>query len=308
MNQEAITEAILTTGCAPLALEEGAALVDHWIAVTKPPADILGVECGFVYWLDTKTAVIGVQDLLTREPVGIVGNEWKTTKERSRYWGPEKWVTSITEGSQLPIYALALQQGTYYEEGRRPFRPEVREPRIRVRAVSKSTPPEIWPPDRDEIVTFSPERLEATRRGLIAKAASIRALRRVSAPWQLPGIWCVNQFRRQCEYYDDCINQRGPDDWGVFDPGDPAFLFALPYIPEPGDPELVILGASMYSAVSECAEKYRRGTLKEAGLGDAGLQVGTVFHAGVSAWYRQLREEQETAAICIESTESAEFC
>ena len=80
----------------------------------------------------------------------------------------------------------------------------------------------------------------------------------------------------------------------MFDTSDPAHALALKHIGDRlNDPELVVLGASAYSAVSECAEKYRRNTLKGGQEDSLAMQTGTVLHAGVAEWYRQLREEQE---------------
>jgi hypothetical protein len=293
VDTDRITEAILATGCGPLAMEEGAALADHWIS-SEICSDkkIVAVECGFVLKLDELTYVIGVQDLLTDEG-GIVGNEWKTSKEQTKYWNESRWFASIAAGSQVAIYALALKEGVYYERGRESYCPSVESPRIRVRAISKSTPPVIWAGDNDGILTFCHAELERTRAALLSKAASIRAMRKGPIPWQLPGIWCVNQFKRECEHYSECSVGKGPSQYGVFAQNDPAFSLALPHIGDAvHDPEVVILGASMYGTVSECAEKYRRATLGGDGEESMALSTGTVLHAAVSEYYRQVRENQ----------------
>jgi len=293
IDSERITAAILETGVGPLALEEGAALVDKWIELNAADAQrkIVAVECGFVVWLDKQTAVIGVQDLLTDEGQ-IVGNEWKSTKGPTKFWNQDKWFQSISTGSQIAIYALALQQGTYYEKGKEPSRPAVAAPRIRVRAITKSTPMMIWTGENGGVIEISDARLEAVVAALTNKAASIRQMRKTQlVPWQLPGIWCVNQFRRKCEYYGDCAAGKYPAGIGLFDESDPAFQLALGNV-DTHDPDLVILGASAYAAVSECAEKYRRNTLGGNGEESMELATGTVLHAGVAEWYRQLREQR----------------
>src|SRR5882672_2599584 len=227
IDTEKVTEAILATSCSPLALESAAGFVEHWIDQgVCADKKIVAVEMGFVLPLDPDTIVIGVQDLLTDEE-GIIGNEWKTTKEKTRYWNQDQWFDSISSGSQVAIYALALQGATYYERDGTQYAPKVDKPRIRVRAISKSSPPVIWPTRGDEILTFCQKGLDRTRAALLAKAASIRAMRLAgSTPWQLPGIWCTNQFRRQCDHYNDCLAGKGPAGFGVLAPSDPAFDLA----------------------------------------------------------------------------------
>jgi hypothetical protein len=295
IDTEKITQAIISTGAGPLAMEEGAALVEHWInASVCVDKTVRGVECGFILPLDDDTYVIGVQDLLTDELEGVVGNEWKTTKEATRYWNEARWYESIAAGSQVRIYALALRSATYYERDRGSFAPRCVVPRIRVKAISKSSPPAIWSGENGGVLTFSDETLENTQLALLAKAAAIRAMRAAQAvPWQLPGIWCTNQFRRTCEHYGDCVAGKHPAGYGVFAPNDPAFDLALPYLGDRlHDPRVVVLGASAYASVSECPEKYRRGTLSGDAEESHALGTGTVFHAGCAEIYRQLREEQ----------------
>src|SRR5690242_8403143 len=128
-NSEKLIEAALETGAAPLAIEEGTGLAEAWIE-RGVGADwtIAAVECGFVLWLEERTVIVGVQDLLTRDDRGILGNEWKTTKEASKWWNEDKWLESITEGSQIAIYALALQSGTYYPKAGGKLVPGVERP------------------------------------------------------------------------------------------------------------------------------------------------------------------------------------
>lgn len=300
IDTQRVIDAITQLDVGPVAKESGANLVDSWMSACAEDQKkkIVAVECGFVCWVDQNTVLIGVQDLLTDEG-GVVGNEWKTTKEKTKFWNEERWFQSIKEGSQVAIYAVALNRGTYYElrVGQMPvtYRPLVTKPRIRVRAISKSEPPRIWRGEEDGVLTFTEEMMENTVSALKSKAASIRAMRKLGAiPYQLPGIWCVNQFRRECEYYGECSARKIPTgEYQPIDVNDPAYELALPYIGERvNDPELVVLGASAYSAMSECAEKYRRGTLKGNGEETAEMQIGTVLHSGVAEWYRQIRAEQ----------------
>ena len=301
MNTEKMTEAILNAGVSAVAKEEGSLLVDHWITHNQADASwkIFSVEAGFVLWLDNLTAIIGAQDCICEEGGRIIGGEWKTSKEKDKYWNENAWLESISDGSQIAIYALALREGTYYEEGREPFTPRVSVPRIRVRAISKSNPPELWPTDPSKgIISFSDIELENVRNALLSKAAGIRGMKRAGViPWQLPGIWCTNMFRRQCEHYSDCTQQIYPvTGRSRFDPNDPAAKLALPHINN-DDPELVILSASSYGTASECAEKYRRNALTDHGRKEESLalDLGTVLHAGVAAWYKEIRSDQQNS-------------
>lgn len=291
---------------------------------------IAAVECGFVWWADERTAIVGVQDLLTRETncdcpchwcndvkanIGsgcskcegencgpqIVGNEWKTTKEASKWWNEDRWLEGISEGSQIAIYANALRYGTYYPaNGGAAIRPgadaEGYQPRIRVKAISKSNPPVIWPRRaEDGIITFSKARLEATRQALLSEAESIRARRNkvgLNGTWRIPGSWCVNQWKRTCEFHEDCVKQRPAAPVTAFDPSDPAFKLAIPHI-DRIDNDLVILSASSYAKSCECAEAYRRGLAREGKESSMALDTGTVFHGVVACYYQQLKEYQE---------------
>jgi hypothetical protein len=309
IDAELITQSICATECSPIALEEGAGLVQAWIdAGVLADKKVIGSECGFVLWLDDLTAIIGVMDLLTDEGGEIVGNEFKTSKEASKYWNESKWIDSISAGSQIAIYALGLQQGTYYEHGTgRTITPSVTAPRVRVRAISKSNPPAIWGAEPDAVITFTQKELDVTRDALLVKAASIRAMRKSGRiPWQLRGHWCENKFRRQCEFYSECSAGKFPEGWAHFSNDDPAFEFAFPHLGDKGnDAELVVLGASAYGTVSECVEKYRRTTLGGNIEESLALSIGTVFHSGVSEFYKQIRESQNGNATYPRTESSA---
>ncbi len=296
LDSQKLIDAAMEAECSPLATEEGTGLAEAWIERgTGLEWEIVAVECGFVFWLDEKTVIVGVQDLLTRDEVGILGNEWKTTKEASKWWNEDKWLEGISEGSQIAIYALALQNGTYYPKVGKPSTPAVTDPRIRVKAISKSTPPCIWPRREDDgIITFSPARLEAQRQALLSEAESIRARRRkvgLEGTWRVPGTWCTNMFRRVCEFHEDCVSQRKVTPITAFDTSDPAFKLAIPHI-DKIDNDLVILSASSYAKSCECAEAYRRGLAREGKESSIALDTGSVFHNVVASYYRQLQAYQ----------------
>lgn len=308
MNTDLITQAILNLNLSPLAMESGAALVDEWVNKWYGPDSqekILAVECGFVLQLETFTYAIGVQDMISEDSVGVLGNEWKSTKEPGKWWNEEKWLESISTGPQLALYALALHEGGYYEKGsNQGIVFGVPEPRIRVRAAVKSQPPQFWPAfPEDGIFTFDARALESARRAFIAKAAQVRLLRELRlVPWQLPGTHCTT-FNRTCEFLEKfCKVQNHPvvlegnDKITMFDSSDPAAELALVHIPRHvlEDDRTVVLSASSYALASQCAEKYRIISGALGGKEDSmALDMGTVLHAGIAEMYRQIKEEQK---------------
>ncbi len=323
-DQDKLIQAALETECSPLAIEEGTGLAEAWLERgIGQDWDIAAVECGFVWWADEKTVIVGVQDLLTNEPCNleqeglayshaeplpnsataspavncIVGNEWKTTKESSKWWNEDKWLEDISEGSQIAIYALALQNATYYPKTGSSITPKATQgnTRIRVKAISKSNPPVIWPRrEEDGIITFTPKRLEAQRQALLSEAESIRARRKkvgLDGVWRVPGIWCTNKFKRVCQFHEDCVKQRPASPTMGFDPNDPAFKLAVPHI-DKIDNDIVILSASSYGRACECVEAYRRGLVSGDKERSLALDTGTVFHAVVGQSYQQLKDYQ----------------
>jgi|SRR6185369_3026445 len=309
IDTQKIVDAIIASGVGPLAVEQGASLLDKWIDVCYEEdlkRKVVAVETGFVCFIDDATAIIGVQDLLTEEDGIIVGGEHKSTKERTKFWNENSWLDSISEGSQLGVYALALKEGTYYERATgKEFKPNTPLSYIRVRAASKSNPPDIWPHDPlRSLVHIKPERIARVRQSLLVKAASVRAMKRSGeGAWQLPGIWCVNQFRKTCQFHDDCLTGNVPPSGAVkFDSSDPAAQLSLAHIGDRiNNPDLVLLSASQYSTVSECAEKYRRINLVDGHTkdGDRALDVGSAMHAGLAAYYEQLRDIQQKNLVIV---------
>lgn len=313
IDTQEIVDAIIATGFGPLAVEQGAALLDAWVDRCYEEdlaRKVVAVETGFITWIDEKTAIIGVQDLLTEEMVEdisvqmTVGGEHKSTKEKTKYWNENSWLDSISEGSQLGVYALALREGTYYErKTEKEFKPNVPRSLIRVRAASKSSPPDIWPHDMAKaLVEIPQDRIDRVKQALLAKAASIRAMKASgTTPWQLSGIWCVNQFRRTCQFHDDCLAGKIPPTGTMkFDSKDPAAQLAMKHIGERiHDPELVILSSSSYAAVSECAESYRRISLTDNCEKEESraLDIGSAMHEGLASYYSQIRKIQQSNII-----------
>lgn len=290
IDTEKITEAILATGCSPIAIEEGARYAEAWIEDELSFDDeIIAVECGFSIEIDPLTWIIGVQDLICADARGIYGREHKTTKEPSRYWTEVKWLESIKTGPQIAVYALALNRGVFYDNGT-PFVLRVPAPvREFVRAVVKTATPQFWPHDPgDGWQEFDDLSLSRVVDAFRVKAETIRAARRSGlVPFQLPGRQCTD-FNRLCSYYDECTSGRVPKDQAGFDRSDPAANLALPFLPEAArGPDAVILSASSYASWTRCMELGRRDAMSSGKEDSLALNVGTVVHAALAEFFRQ---------------------
>lgn len=312
MNTNRITQAIIDTGCSPLALESGASLAEHWIEHYAADEDeIVAVECGFSIRLDEMTWAIGVMDMIARDAEGVFGDEHKSTKEPGRYWTEDKWLESIKTGPQIGLYALALHEGIFYkqtinarQEGDSKlvdsvtvssFGLNVNTPiRMRVRAAVKSAIPKFWPVDpKDGWQKYDIKALETIGGGFTSKAAQIRAARKLGRlPYQLTGRQC-NEFNRKCTYWEECVAGVFPATEIGFDSGDPAARLALPFLgPDARHPDAVILSASAYGDWSSCMEKGRRNAQSTNKEENMALETGTVMHSALACYYEQRREEQ----------------
>lgn len=322
-DTDKILDTILQLETAPpLEREIGANLIDEWMAKFGP-ADakfkIRGVELGFIIYVDSLTAVIGVQDMIAEDAEGLFGNEWKSAKEPKKYngrdswwWNEDIWLQDISNGAQAQIYALALNRGVFYEKDRGGVAVEFRvpKPRIRVRAAVKSNPPRFWPTSGDGMYRFSDAQLDGIEMGLRIKAETVRSQRRSRiVPWQLTGKQC-HQFGNPCQFLEQCKSAHYPISGmeandklrAQFDMSDPAAELALPFIPAEliENPDFVVLSASQYTLHSDCAEKYR---IINSHLSDKGStrqqETGTVMHAGLAEFYKQLRDFQQVEGYRI---------
>ena len=301
----------------PLEREQAANLVASWIQKFGPldaQLKIEAVELGFIVYVDSLTAVIGVQDAIMSDARGYFGNEWKTAKEPKKYngrdswwWNEDVWLTDISNGAQIQIYALALNRGVFYEKHtKRAFEFKQPNPRIRVRAAVKSDPPRFWPTVASGVYSFNDTQLGSIERALRGKAELVRAARHANlVPWQLTGKQC-HQFGNACQFLEQCKAGHHPVSGLVandklqlqaqFDMSDPAAELALPFIPAEliANPEFVVLSASQYTLASDCFEKYRiiNSHLAPKGSSDAQWE-GKAFHAGVAEYYTQLRDWQQ---------------
>lgn len=296
ISADRVTEDILATGVSPLALEEGASLVESFI--TRHAAlttKIIAVERGWSVQVDERTWAIGVMDVIMEDARGIFGKELKTTREPNRYWSEEKWLDEIGNGHQIAFYALALARGAFYDtQGVRMELNLATPVRMQVEACVKTAVPQFWPADeRDSWFTFDEVALTAVVNAIKLKAIAIRESRRSGAvPWQLTGKQCF-AYNRYCDFFDLCKRHAWPAAVAGFQASDPAAQYALPFLPaEAREADAVIISASSYDTYSRCMELGRLEAQSEGKGASMALDIGTVFHAGAASMHRQLQESQ----------------
>lgn len=314
LDQEKIVDAIINSGASPAGAEAASPLVDAYIA-DKIDRDtglkVLAVECGFVLKLDPKLVIIGVQDAIFQDANGeIIGDELKTAKEPKRnkdgsfsaWWNEDVWLSEIVSGPQLAIYALALRHATYWDAHGTQYKFEAKNPKIRVSAAVKSSPPMFWPSEGEGCFEFPDAGMKSTSDALKARAAQIRALRASGlVPWQMTGKHCQNRYNKQlCRFYDEFCSKREHPPLTIrpaaFNANDPASQLALPHIDKElaDDPEFVVMSASSYSDFTDCAEQWRLMNMcsgeKESNLA---LDTGTAYHAGIAELRRQVKALQK---------------
>ncbi len=308
MNNDSILAAIMEVPAGPLAREEGARLVEayvaHYAESDAARFTVLDVERPWHLWIQTNTLIVGQKDARLQDEVGPFLLELKSKKEGRRTKagdfykgeGPLDWLESISNGPQLGIYALHESEITGADTIR-----------IMVRCAVKSSPVLLWPENEsDGIFLLNRAYLQHLRSALIVKAAQIRAARTSGqVPWQWIGYHCLRMFGQECKHYQSTCKvhlhptrrQRG------FNPEDPGFAAVKDALAERGwgedklqDPELVILSASAYESYTRCFEM---GRIEQDGLGaredSEALQVGSVFHGGVAQYHRDLQREQSIA-------------
>jgi hypothetical protein len=293
IDTEKITDALLSSATSPIALEEGAALVEAYVNQwSNEPQEILAVECGWSVQLDEYTFAVGVMDLIAGDDKGVFGRELKTTAGASRYWNSDKWLADIQAGHQIALYALALNRGVFYENGQ-PLTMRVATPvRMNVRAITKSAIPEFWPKDpADGWSEFDELSLNSVVDAFRVKAAQIRLARQMKlTPWQLRGKQCI-AFNKTCEFFDACGSFSNPPVEVGFDSSDPAAKLAIPFLPDVAKhPDCVILSASAYGTFSRCLELGRLEAQSGNKQESLALSIGTVFHAGCAEMHRQIKE------------------
>jgi hypothetical protein len=204
----------------------------------------------------------------------------------------------IKDSVQLAIYALAAREGLFYcpvpslDIDYDPWTKfAIREPRIRVRCVTKATPPDIWPTDPTRgVFTFSPEALEATKNALLTEAHMLRAARKANfQPWQLPGEQC-HKYGRDCDHLPKCKAQDytvgGSSLWNATDPGyEVARLLGW----SQASPDFIVLSQSAYQTSTRCKELVRRNYIEGTGTEESlELEIGKAFHSAIAAVNSQL--------------------
>lgn len=297
--QGEITNAMLNVDASPGARELVDPLVSAYIENMPGFPDTnwktLAVEIPWRYQLAENIWLVGVLDRIAEDQNGqIIGCEWKTRraprfrKDGAPFPGEDErdWLLEISTGAQLAIYALALKRADFIARDPEALNTDL--PRILVRACIKSLPPMFWPTQFETgIFSFTDAYLDHVEMALISKGSQLRsALRLRALPWQLPGLHCVNKYRRFCEYHSFCLEQQTPEFnvTSVFNENDPGFS-AMADIPiEPGT---IILSASSHATACQCAEKYRIITRTDALQGSSeALETGRVYHAALAEIYR----------------------
>lgn len=308
LNEDRILEVLREQKVSAASLEEGASLVDFWIRETAPFDSLsttLAVEAGFYIELSPNTFIVGTLDRVaqSRESGEVFGCEWKTTKGKTKFWSPSIWLQSISASHQLSTYALGLQRGEFIDP--LPFPTDVfpldGSINILVRAISKSTPPELWPSEEGKFVTLTKERMETTLNSYSNVAAAIRGMRGTGVgPWQLPGLQCTNVFRKVCPFLEGCkkfesfsTSSTLMDMKRGFSPGSSKViqhLMEVGKVNEGNEGDVVILSASSLSSFQQCGERWRREAGSSGEEESEALEVGTVLHSGLGEFYSQLKD------------------
>lgn len=317
LNEDRILEVLREQKVSAASLEEGASLVDFWIRETAPFDSLsttLAVEAGFYIEPSPNTFIVGTLDRVaqSKETGEVFGCEWKTTKGKTKFWSPSIWLQSISASHQLSTYALGLRQGVFVEKERYGPVPLLKGQtmfpldgsiNILVRAISKSTPPELWPSEEGKFVTLTKERMETTLNTYSNVAASIRGMRGTGVgPWQLPGIQCTNVFRKVCPFLEGCKKfesfstvQSLIEMKKGFSPGSSKViqhLVEIGKVNEGNERDVVILSASSLSSFQQCGERWRREAGSSGEEESEALEVGTVLHSGLGEFYSQLKGEE----------------
>src|SRR5581483_3133796 len=305
INSEKIFNAITSQRLPAAATELGAELVDAWVeqCVAHDQAyRTLLLEAGFYIPLGPKTWVVGACDRVMLDEEGVLLEEMKTTSAGSKTWTPERWYDQLAGGHQVATYAAALQRGSFiiaqerlpnwavvdcdgpappserditrfaigYEKGGLVWTPNVTSPRILLRAVSKSKPPQIWPTPAGAFVTVLDRRIDAALNAYRNEAAAIRARRATQlVPWQLVGQQCIKkfgfkefpcQFLRACQTGEVALTECAAPGAGL-SPGSNAvvqFLIKSGRIALDEYRDHVILSASSFENLQQCPELWRR--------------------------------------------------
>lgn len=335
-----IFNAITNAGYPAEATLLGSELCDAWVENCVEhdlKYKTLLLEAGFFIELDAQTYVVGACDRVMQDEDGVLVEESKSTS-KSKTWTAERWFEALVAGHQLGTYGAALKIGTFIDPAIGPFPTcpnckgsgemdsggvtpwgagiDVRcnctypqefkfnvEPRILVRAVTKSKPPEVWPAPEGQIVKIDQRKIDTTLNVYRNEAVAIRARRQIQlVPWMLPGKHCEKTYGFKtfiCQHAKECKD-------GVYPVGDarvrplglsPGSDSVVDYLISSGRisldkfSETVILSSSSLETGMQCMELWRRQSLGQERESKTSLDVGSVLHVGLAAYRRILQEQ-----------------
>lgn len=278
---EAVVNAIVSQHASPLAKEQAGELVEAWIhryGEADSTLPVVAVEQPWSKWVDDKTLLVGVNDLVLEYEDGLAYGEWKTHREPRKkkdgnyYVGdsPRDWQEQMMRSIQLAIYARNAGHTDFL-----------------IRAAIKSRPPEFW----EFAVRVSEDKHKAALHAVQVQADLIRAAREHPAPWRWPD--GHKSYGRECVCTAPSTTTPDYRILSNSDPGSQAIEDALCKLEEvPRD--LVVLSSSAYETSVSCMEAYRRSLLDGSEEDSEALDIGSCFHAGVAEWYRTLIKSEVT--------------
>jgi len=305
IDSERIFNAITSEKFPALAVEEGSELVDKWIEECYAEDlryKTLMLEAGFFIELEANTFITGAADKVMVDPeYGPIGEEMKSTSRRSKYWTPERWLEQISSTHQVATYAAAFREGSFIVGGGELWRPQITEPRLLCRAISKTKPPELWPTPAGALVAIDSRHINATLNAYRSAAVAIRARRKLGVvPWQIPGFHCVKRYPGNkefpCEFGTECGERTYPTERRSEDRGmSPGSTSVLKYLVDSGrvevdNPEVTVLSASSLDDFMQCAEKWRRRSIGQERESKESLEIGSVLHLGLKEYHTILKE------------------
>src|SRR5882672_9030760 len=159
IDREKVIQALVDADISPEARLAAGGLVEMWLErlETFPEINwkVVLVETPFYIQLEEKTFIVGQMDAVFQDEKGYVQAEWKTRrapklkKDGTNYAGDDEggWLSDISNGPQLGVYALAGREGVFlpFINPHESLSLMIAQPRILVRAAVKSTPPTTWP-------------------------------------------------------------------------------------------------------------------------------------------------------------------
>lgn len=264
-------------------------LVEGWLRYRKfteadAKFEILHVEPEMFLWLDPLTLLIGRVDLIAKDAMGNgFFGEWKTMNPRRA----DEWRVGWRMSPQALTYGV-LTSGGLVVGSEDAVLPKLS--RFHVRVAFKSTPPSY---DWDWFVYDQPE-LDHWRSEVLEVAGDIRGrrLNNPAGPWMPNFTYCDRYGRRYlCPYFGNNCSKL-------------AFNNTQGYLPKVShleferassfaDNRVVVVDASRIETYLNCHERYRQEHEQRITVPpDEALEIGSAFHAGLAAYYRQLQQHE----------------